>query len=161
LERALCHSATWISLIVSIIAGWLLGLNYGNVALSIVGWLLFILGFYIHYLSHKEHPKAHADIGDINYIATRGVYEWIRHPGYLGLILAFFGLALAFGSIPGLITASALMIHHYYLAVREEREMLDRFGELYAEYMRKVPDRFLPIKRIIKVLRHGHRNDFK
>ena len=156
LKRTLCYSATWISLIIGIAIGWLWGLNYGSVVLGIVGWSLFIVGFYVHYLSHKEHPKAHADIKDIKYVAVHGIYEWIRHPGYLGLILAFFGLALAFGSIPGLIVASALTLHHYYLAVREEREMLDKFGELYAEYTRKVPDRFLPVRRIIRVLRQRH-----
>jgi len=126
------------------------------VILSIAGWLLFILGFYIHYLSHKEHPKAHLDTKEIDYVARHGVYAWVRHPGYLGLILAFFGLALAFGSTPALIIALALTFHHYYLAIKEEREMLKKFGKLYAEYMRKVPDRFLPIRKIVQALRHKH-----
>ena len=81
---------------------------------------------------------------------------WVRHPGYLGLILAFYGLALAFGSIPGLIAATALAFYHYYLAVKEERETLSKFGELYTKYMEKVPDRFILIRRGIRVLRHEH-----
>ena len=52
------------------------------------------------------------DTKDIDYVARHGVYAWVRHPGYLGLILAFFGLALAFGSIPALIIALALRRIH-------------------------------------------------
>ena len=154
MRKAICYGATWVSLIVGIATGWLLGLNYSNVVLGIIGWMLFILGFYIHYLSHKEHPKAHLDTKDVNYVARHGVYAWVRHPGYLGLILAFFGLALAFGSIPALIVALALTFHHYHLAIKEEKEMLKKFSDIYAEYMRKVPDRFLPIRKITRALRH-------
>jgi len=90
--------------------------------LSIIGWSLFILGFYIHHLSHIEHPKAHLDTKDIDYVARHEVYAWVRHPSYLGLILALFGLALAFGSIPAFIIALALTFYHYYLAIKEEKE---------------------------------------
>jgi len=34
--------------------------------------------------------------------------------------------------------------------------MLKKFGKLYAEYMREVPDRFLHIRKIIQALRHKH-----
>lgn len=156
MKKALCYSVTWVSLITGVIIGWFLDLNCSNVILSIIGWSLFILGFYIHHLSHIEHPKAHLDTKDIDYVARHGVYAWVRHPGYLGLILAFFGLALAFGSIPALIIALALTFYHYYLAIKEEKEMLKKFGKLYAEYMREVPDRFLPIRKIIQALRHKH-----
>jgi len=155
LRKSLCYSATWISLTMGIVIGYLLGLNYSNVILCIIGWSLFILGFYIHYLSHREHPKAHLDTKDVDYVAKHGIYAWVRHPGYLGLILAFFGLALAFGSIPALIIALALTFYHYYLAIKEEKEMLKKFSDTYAEYMREVPDRFLPIRKIIRDLRRA------
>ena len=51
----------------------------------------------------------------------------MRHPGYLGLMLAFLGLALAFRSIPALIIALALTSHHYYIAIKEEKDMLKKF----------------------------------
>jgi len=157
LRKALHYSVPWLALIIGIVVGQLLGLNYyNNVALNIVGWTLFTLGFYIHYLSHREHPKAHSDTKDIDYVATHGVYAWVRHPGCLGLILAFLGLALAFGSIPALITALALTSYHYYLAIKEEKEMLKKFGKLYAEYMKHVPDKFIPIRKIIKALRNKY-----
>ena len=141
---------TWMSLFLSIIIGFILNLNIINFMFCVFGWALFILGMYIHHLSHSAHPKAHKDIKEINYIAEYGIYAWIRHPGYLGLILMFFGLAIAFGSIPTMIIAIVLSIYHYSLACKEEKQMLEKFSDAYAKYMRKVPDRFLPIRRFLR-----------
>ena len=149
-KRFLEYSATWIVLIAGIIIGYLLKLNFENIILTISGYSIFVLGMYIHYLSHKAHPKAHKDIIEIDYIAATGVYSWVRHPGYLGLILAFIGLALAFGSIPGLIVSVILSLYHYYLAYKEESMMIRKFGEAYINYMSRVPDRLIPIKKVLK-----------
>ena len=144
---------TWCSLGVSVLIGFIFDLNFTNTLCCIVGWTLFLLGMYIHYLSHKVHPKAHEDIDAIDYVTTKGPYSWVRHPGYLGLALAFFGVAIAFGSIPALIVATSLTISHCIHAVREENLMLRKFGEIYAKYMEEVPDRFIPIRKLIRVLR--------
>ncbi len=112
-----------------------------------------MLGMYIHYLSHRVHPKAHRSINAIDYVATEGIYSWIRHPGYLGLILAFFGVAVAFGSIPATIIAFILAVLHYIQAIREENLMLKKFGDKYAKYVEKVPDRFIPIRKLIRILK--------
>jgi len=144
---------TWCSLVIGVLVGFIFNLNFINILYCITGWVLFLLGMYIHYLSHKVHPKAHEDINAIDYVATKGVYSWIRHPGYLGLSLAFFGIAIAFGSIPTLIVAISLTISHCIHAVKEEDLLLRKFGEVYARYMEEVPDRFIPIRKIIRTLR--------
>jgi len=141
---------TWCSLSVGVLVGYIFNLNFADVLCCVVGWALFSLGMYVHYLSHKAHPKAHEDIDAINYVATRGIYSWVRHPGYLGLALAFFGVAIAFGSVPALIVAASLTISHYVQAIREEDLLLRRFGDVYARYMEEVPDRFVPIRKIIR-----------
>ncbi len=33
-------------------------------------------------------PKAHKSIEEIDNIATKGIYSYIEHPGYLGLMLS-------------------------------------------------------------------------
>ena len=147
------QTLTWVSLFLGVFIGFYFNLNFINVLYCATGWLLFLAGMYIHYLSHKVHPKAHEDISTIDYIATKGVYSWIRHPGYLGLALAFLGIAIAFGSIPALIVATSLTISHYLQAVKEERLMLRKFGNIYVKYMEEVPDRFIPIRKIIRILR--------
>jgi hypothetical protein len=71
-----------------------------------------------------------------------GPYRWVRHPLYLGWVLAVFGAAhmtadrLAFAAIT---TA--------YLCVAipwEERSLLRMFGEPYARYRRTVQWRIIP-----------------
>ena len=144
---------SWIALMFSIVLSYILNILVLDVLLSIVGWLLFTVGMYIHYLSHLAHPRAHKSIEEIDYIAQKGVYAWIRHPGYLGLTLVAFGIAIAFGSFPSIIIALILAVHYYMLACKEEKWMLKKFGIRYEEYMRKVPDRFVPIRKTLAKLR--------
>jgi len=149
-SRTLEIAATWLSLAIAVYIGYLYELNVEIGIAYVTGWILFTLGIYIHYLSHKEHPKAHKEIDEIDYIAVGGVYSWVRHPGYLGLILMFYGVAIAFGSIPAMAVATLLCIYHYVLALREEQQMIKKFGELYVRYMHEVPDRMIPLRRLLK-----------
>jgi protein-S-isoprenylcysteine O-methyltransferase Ste14 len=70
-------------------------------------------------------------------LVTHGPYRWIRHPSYLGMMLALAGWALVFRSALGLAaTACGLVV----LAARIEEEealLASQFGERYAEYRRR------------------------
>ncbi len=72
-----------------------------------------------------------------------GPYHWVRHPIYLGWILATFGIAH--------MTADRLLfstIAAFYLVVAvpfEERSLLAAFGPAYAEYRRRVRWRIIPL----------------
>ena len=75
-------------------------------------------------------------------LQTAGPYGWVRHPLYLGWVIALFGAAhmtadrLAFAAI----TTFYLM-----LAVPwEERSLLDSFGDEYRRYQRRVRWRIVP-----------------
>ncbi len=151
--RVVLAVAEWLLLILCIVVGFFFGLSFFNVIFCMVGWSIFITGMTIHLLSHKEHPKAHKSIEEIDYVASRGIYSWVRHPGYLGLILAYLGLAIAFGSVLASVVAVLFAFHHYHLACREEKTMLEKFGEHYARYMEEVPDRFIPIRKLLRKLK--------
>ncbi len=92
-------------------------------------------------------------------LVTEGVYRYIRHPQYLGLMLILVGMLIQW---PTLITALMfpfLFIAYRRLAGREERELTEKFGEIYREYERFVPSRFFPLhllreKRISKTINH-------
>jgi protein-S-isoprenylcysteine O-methyltransferase len=69
-------------------------------------------------------------------IVRRGLYRWVRHPSYTGLLLAFIGLGVSFGnwfSLAAVVVpiAAALL---YRIRV-EERALLDTFGRDYSEYV--------------------------
>lgn len=76
-------------------------------------------------------------------LETHGLYARVRHPGYLGALLAALGGALAFGSAAGLPLVAVMGLLLWARAGREE-VMLERyFGAAYLNY-RARSGRFLP-----------------
>jgi len=75
-------------------------------------------------------------------LAQCGIYARIRHPLYTSVMLASFGWALIWQSLPSLITALVLVPFFFAKALREERWLRERYPG-YADYARRVP-RFIP-----------------
>jgi len=76
-------------------------------------------------------------------LVTDGVYRYMRHPQYTGIILIITAWLFAWPTLPTLIMWPVLVAAYYRLARREEKEMLARFGGQYRKYMLDVP-MFLP-----------------
>ena len=72
-------------------------------------------------------------------LVTDGPYRYSRNPGYLALTLLYIGLALIIGSIWVVIMlAPVLVVIHYGVIKKEERHLLDQFGEEYIHYKKNV-----------------------
>ncbi|PMP86529.1 MAG: hypothetical protein C0174_01280 [Thermodesulfobium narugense] len=108
------------------------------------GITLFICGMIIHWLLHKEHKQAHTKAEHIEKVVTGGIYSKIRHPGYLGLILAYFGVAFLFNNMIPIIIAIILSTLYILTALKEEEYLTKRFKKDYGEYMKRVRWRFIP-----------------
>ncbi|WP_326838428.1 methyltransferase family protein [Herminiimonas contaminans] len=67
----------------------------------------------------------------------------IRHPQYLGIMLAVFGQIVHWPTLLTLILFPVIVLVYVRLARKEEREMVGRFGTVYQDYMQQVP-RFFP-----------------
>src|SRR5207245_6941994 len=77
-------------------------------------------------------------------LITTGAYGVVRHPVYLGAIVIWVGLALAFTHLVTFALAALYVIPIYLLYLRsEEAMMLESFGDQYRDYRRRVP-RLLP-----------------
>lgn len=76
-------------------------------------------------------------------LETRGLYARIRHPGYLGAVLATLGGVLAFGSAVALAPAALMALLLWARAGREEDMLARHFGDAYRSY-RSRSGRFLP-----------------
>jgi protein-S-isoprenylcysteine O-methyltransferase Ste14 len=77
-------------------------------------------------------------------LETRGLYARVRHPGYLGALLATLGGALAFGGSPAALGLVGIMLLLLRRRAEREEAMLERhFGEAYASY-RARSGQFLP-----------------
>lgn len=73
-------------------------------------------------------------------LTTGGPYSLVRHPLYLGTLLALVGVALFFESLPLLaLSLAGFAASHLPKMRREERVLAGRFGRAWAEYARRVP----------------------
>lgn len=70
-------------------------------------------------------------------LETRGLYARIRHPGYLGALLACLGGALAFGSALALPLVLAMRIAHAARIRREEALLSRHFGAAWDAYAQR------------------------
>jgi protein-S-isoprenylcysteine O-methyltransferase len=70
-------------------------------------------------------------------LVTNGIYHWIRHPAYLGLILIVLGIPVLLSSVLGFLVmflVVPLLLHRIKL---EEAMLIGQFGAKYEEYMRQ------------------------
>jgi protein-S-isoprenylcysteine O-methyltransferase Ste14 len=72
-------------------------------------------------------------------LVTGGIYRWLRHPQYLGLILIVVAFTLMWPTLPTLVMAPVLVVMYVRLARREERELAARFGWGFGAYAARTP----------------------
>lgn len=70
-------------------------------------------------------------------LVTAGLYRWVRHPIYTGLILGTLGWSLWRSSLLGVGLAVLLFIFFDLKSRREERWLTEAYPD-YAEYRRRV-----------------------
>ena len=73
-------------------------------------------------------------------LLTNGLFKYSRNPIYLGLLLAILGVALLTkGSILSLsiVLIFFVITDRWYIAF-EEKMMLEKFGDEYTDYCKKV-----------------------
>ena len=78
-------------------------------------------------------------------LRTDGLYRWVRHPIYSGVIALAVGSAVPSGSVPVAAAAVALIVWLQIKARWEERRLTARYPE-YAAYAASTP-RFIPSPR--------------
>ena len=76
-------------------------------------------------------------------LATTGAYSRVRHPQYLGFVLIMTGFLLQWPTLVTLVMYPVLIVMYALLARREEKEMIDQFGDAYRRYRAAVPT-FIP-----------------
>ena len=78
-------------------------------------------------------------------IVTSGVYSRVRHPQYLGGLMAHIGISFLMSALYSLISTPLMVILIYLMSKKEERELVREFGKEYEDYKKKVP-MFIPKK---------------
>jgi methanethiol S-methyltransferase len=88
----------------------------------------------------------HDDLSFVEPLHTGGLYRWMRHPMYAGLILIFLGFFLYLPYISSLIHLAALLIYLPFGIYFEEKKLIALYGDEYRAYQARVPALF-PIKK--------------
>jgi len=99
------------------------------------------LGFGL-YLVAKSHKAVFGEAQVQPKLIGSGVYSWVRHPMYLGILL--FCLALFFAS-PSLLSIGILLVFfilYNKMATYEEKNLIQILGEDYIAYQKRVPKWF-------------------
>lgn len=84
-------------------------------------------------------------------VASIGPYAWIRHPQYVAFIIVMLGFLLQWPTIVTGAMFPILTVLYIRLAIAEERDSVERFGNSYLSYAEHTP-RFIP--RIGGSVRH-------
>lgn len=72
-------------------------------------------------------------------VITKGVYTRVRHPQYLGALLAHLAISILLSALYSLLLTPLIVIYLYLIARKEETELIREFGSDYEEYRAKVP----------------------
>ncbi|MCZ7381293.1 MAG: isoprenylcysteine carboxylmethyltransferase family protein [Candidatus Methanoperedens sp.] len=99
------------------------------------------------FLMSNGWSRIHASNGEL---VIDGMYRYVRHPQYLGLIILTIGLLIQWPTIITLAMWPVLVLMYYRLAKREEKEALEAFGERYEEYKRQTPMFFPSIRPLFQ-----------
>jgi protein-S-isoprenylcysteine O-methyltransferase Ste14 len=112
-----------------------------------VGEILYVLGATFTAWSYAhlgQYRLPYVEVLPEHQVIEAGPYRYIRHPGYLGAMVALIGLSIAMQSLVALL--ATLVIGGSLFAQRihgEEALMTSELGDRYVEYVARTK-RFVP-----------------
>jgi protein-S-isoprenylcysteine O-methyltransferase Ste14 len=115
--------------------------------LIVMGLILISLGYAFAAWALAENRffssvvRIETDRGHV--VCDSGPYQFVRHPGYAGNILALFGIVLALGSVWALIPAAVASIIAVIRTVLEDQTLQEELPG-YRDYARRVRYRLIP-----------------
>jgi len=100
------------------------------------------------YLIAKSHKAVFGETANHSRLIDSGVYSWVRHPMYLGILLVCLGLFFISLSLLSCGIWLAFFIFYDKMATYEEKDLLSILREEYTTYQRRVP-KWIPRPRHI------------
>jgi len=102
----------------------------------LIGYALLFVGIGLFIQGWRELYRAHGE----DRLATDGLYSFVRHPQYTGLFIGLFGEGVVhWPTVFSVALFPIIVIVYTLLAYREERQVLERYGDQYRAYKAHVP----------------------
>jgi protein-S-isoprenylcysteine O-methyltransferase Ste14 len=128
LDKGKLNANLWSTLLGAGETGMMISMVFGF-ALLFLGIGLFVQGWRELYRARQQRR-----------LVTDGLYALVRHPQYSGLFIGLFGEGVVHWPTVFSITVFPLIVLTYVmLARREEKRMIEEFGDEYRTYRRRVP----------------------
>ena len=111
--------------------------NSANLAILLyAGWVILAFGFIFLLWSSKSRKKGHEEgIG----LVESGMYAFVRHPEFLGHILIISALVIISLHWISFIVGAILIVLLCLAMIEEEKRNIEKFGDAYRDYMKRVP----------------------
>lgn len=113
--------------------------RWAGLGLALAGVLLI----FITHHTIGEMYSARQEIQKKHVLITKGIYSRVRHPMYTSMNLFALAVSLMSSNILLMVFALLVALPFPWIARKEERMLLDRFGNEYKKYM-KTTGRFFP-----------------
>jgi len=114
-----------------------------NFTIQIVHLMIFIpfffIGAWLGIEGVKETTLRVAETHRTEKIIASGVYSIVRHPQYLGGLLAHVGISFLLSASYSLLSTPLMAALVYLISRKEEKELIKEFGKEYEDYRKKVP----------------------
>lgn len=111
------------------------GVRWLGLALAVLGDIAFVLSV----VTMKDSWRAGVPESDKTDLVTTGIYRYSRNPAFLGFDLVYIGLLLAFFNIALLVLSLfAVVMFHLQIVYVEEPFLVKAFGTEYQAYSQAV-----------------------
>jgi protein-S-isoprenylcysteine O-methyltransferase Ste14 len=108
---------------------------------SWLGAVVFVGGLWISISGNREFVRSGTNVNPYQptlRLVTTGPYRFTRNPMYLGMVIAFAGIVLAFSLELGIVVLAVFaLVLHYGVVLREERYLTRKFGAPYEDFLKR------------------------
>lgn len=131
-----------------------LGLTIVALGIALLIWLFryrkpidIVVSTYFTFLKAGRRIRLEDQAGRTETFVINGLYRYVRHPLYLGVVVLVLGWWLLLDYSFLVFSATFLLLwFNFVVAPFEEKELRATFGEQYTEYSKKVP-RMIPFTK--------------
>ena len=104
----------------------------------IIGTIIFIITMTVYFIAVHNYATT-----PFNQPVTKGIYKISRNPIHFFSYIAWIGVGIAAGSWILIVCNLIMMINMHIGTLAEEKFCLEKYGDSYKNYMKKVPRYFL------------------